>query len=122
MAMTPEQAVEIILGGRSSLPCEACERKGVLMVHDEISLCSACEETGKRRNPEYDEACDVLGKDRPVFGRWMDTVWDALQIPRNLRNNAKTMEMAKAFSVSSENVISWGTPSTSPPSKPPSKT
>jgi hypothetical protein len=115
--LTLEEAVEIILGGQSATPCPDCEAgELVIQIHDEI-LCDACKTcggVGALRVPEYDKACDVLGRPRPTLadaaGIKIGELWTPHERAKAMRTAMKNLDLKRAFSVSSEISMNWEKP------------
>ena len=126
MAISIEQAVEIILAGEASFMCHVCMGQGSTMqVHDVFESCPACSGSGHLRNPEYDEACEVLDRPKPVFENPAEKAWRDI-LKSKMENNyvadyaksdvelslklMKTQNLAKAFKMDVDPSKNWGKP------------
>lgn len=119
--MTVEQAVEIILKGEGTFLCHLCAGQGVTMqVHDVYESCRTCSGSGHVRNPEYDEACEVLGRPKPVIENpaekaWRDILRSKVMDERFVHYAKEDAELsskmlAKAFKVDADFSPNWGKP------------
>lgn len=85
--MTPEEAGERLLSGNAFVECSDCAGRGkagpVLIGH---SLCAPCEGAGTLIDPDYAEACSLLGRTPPrnIQGLWKQS-FNALHIQTSLQ-------------------------------------
>jgi hypothetical protein len=119
MPISVEQAVEVILQGEGTFLCHLCAGKGIThQIHDVYESCHTCSGSGQVRNPEYDEACEVLGRPKPVIENPAEKAWRDILRSKYVANysesdaklSMKNLGLAKAFKVDADFSPNWGKP------------
>ena len=68
--MTEVEAVEVILKGPAWVTCPDCEGSGLIAIPSSMTglrQCDSCDSRGKLLPADYVEACDIVGKEYPVY-------------------------------------------------------